>query len=377
MIYESKKSAILQVDVKISLPDGSSISYDQIKVGDEILTVDDNNQLCTTIVSDISEVPFKINEKLKFQVKRSGSGNLGRHCVICADPNLLIYDFDKKDFISAKSFIIDNHVLMHKKNLELSFVQKSILNGIMLGDASLHSVNHSAAVYWSHVEYDKLYCEWIAQGLTDIYLKSSERVITSGFGSKMHCASTCFLSSIKEKYDLWFLNKKKIVPESIIDEINPLTMAFWYMDDGCRNHNTSFYQEDRVTFSTCGFSENDCKILIKSLEKFGMIPSFKIFDGYNYLCLNTDDSEKFFVYVAPYIPPVMQRKLPDRYKGSPGWIPSKILGEYRSKLIPQIVSDISFSDKQISNHTNSYFKITTESGKFFANTILVKGIEND
>jgi hypothetical protein len=65
-------------------------------------------------------------------------------------------------------------------------------------------------------------------------------------------------------YDLFYVNKKKIIPVNIIDLIGPATLALWIMSDGW-NHNKG------VIIATNAFSYAENQLLIEALnEKFAL-----------------------------------------------------------------------------------------------------------
>ena len=72
--------------------------------------------------------------------------------------------------------------------------------------------------------------------------------------------STLSLPLFTEFYNLFYKNKKKIVPINIIDLIDPVSLAFFIMCDG---YNT----KTGVALATNAFSNSDNELLIKALNK--------------------------------------------------------------------------------------------------------------
>ena len=157
--------------------------------------------------------------------------------------------------------------------------------------------------------------------------------------------------------------RTKIGPERIINDIDPISLAFWYMDDGSLTHIEG--QEDRATISTCGFNQQDHEILTKALKKFNIEPVVFESKGYLSIRLNAPYAERFFLLIAPYIPPIMQYKLPVRYRGHLGWIPGEISQE-RQRVIEQ--QFINFTPDNIKG---TGYSIYTELGNLFCNEALI------
>jgi hypothetical protein len=107
---------------------------------------------------------------------------------------------------------------------------------------------------------------------------------------------------------------------------------------------------------------------MESLRRFGIIGVIYTSDKYLRIRLNEEDAEKFFLLVAPYIPPSMQYKLPERYRGGHGWIPSGTM-QYKPMLTMQIVDAV--EDQYKSSSESCRYDIETETHNFFANGILV------
>jgi hypothetical protein len=124
-------------------------------------------------------------------------------------------------------------------------------------------------------------------------------------GSKAH--KTPYHKSVKKKITQW-----------ILDQITPLSLAVWYMDDGSYSSSTS----SNLTLATQGFTQEETRMLIKKLNEFGI-------DGTFYLApLNQPCGQKnqgsiyipakshprFFDLVAPYMLPYFDYKLPESYR---------------------------------------------------------------
>jgi ubiquinol-cytochrome c reductase cytochrome b subunit len=106
-------------------------------------------------------------------------------------------------------------------------------------------------------------------------------------------------------HDLWYVNRVKIVPESIKDYLTPLALAIWLMDDGAR-------VSKGLKFCTNSYTYSDCLLLVQVLyENFGIKASVQ----------SSGAPNQFLVYVwkesmpilreicYPYVIPEMRYKL--------------------------------------------------------------------
>jgi hypothetical protein len=163
-------------------------------------------------------------------------------------------------------------------------------------------------------------------------------------------------------HDKWIIKDKKQFPKSAISRVGPIALAFWYMDDGSLSHYEN--QEDRVCFACNNFSDNSIKNLQKVFSKFN-INSIAYKAKGNRIRLNADDAEKFFLLIAPYVPKIMQYKLPKRYKGHNGWLPSQ-KSQYKRWYTDQKIKSIKYVQK-----SSKKYDLETETHNFFANGVLV------
>jgi hypothetical protein len=138
------------------------------------------------------------------------------------------------------------------------------------------------------------------------------------------------------------------------------------MDDGSLGHSDDG-SEDKANFAVCRYSKCDCEVLMQGLARFGITAKYYDTQGYSRLRLNADDAERFFLLVAPYIPPAMQYKLPARYRGHAGWLP-EASKTYKPLLVTQIITSIEIDESPLSKYR---YDIETDTHNYFANHVLV------
>lgn len=98
-----------------------------------------------------------------------------------------------------------------------------------------------------------------------------------------------------------YIDGKKHISFDVIEDLDPLGLAIWYMDDGYVTNNSCI-------FSTCSFTEHEQELLAYFLlGRFGL--HFTVGKNDNSLYLKSADFPKFKELVSPYILECMKYKL--------------------------------------------------------------------
>lgn len=296
---------------------------------------------------------------ITFNRRKVGRGNYFGS--IRCTPNHRIFNINRNDFIEADKLIVGDTIRLVRSELSLTPIQEQVLIGKMLGDGNYGHNKSTGFVRFSHKKDHEDYLSWTEDALGEICGNRQNECI-SGYGTKMVRSRSVSNGFIKELFQDWFSDKHKEVPTSIISKLGPIALAFWYMDDGSLGHDKN--QEDRALFATNGFSEKSVDNLLLALQKFDIHGVKYKSSGWR-IRLNSDDAEKLFLIVAPYIPPIMQYKLPERYRGHPGWMPSK-KNAFKQMCVDQQIISI----EQISENRQRY-DIETDTHNYFANGVLI------
>lgn len=205
-------------------------------------------------------------------------------------------------------YIIRNIDLKRIKNREAGLYNKdqiSIIIGSLMGDACISkdgdlTISHGEpfykyALYKKSILNGKIYRGY--SGFRDEY---SNYILRVGSGEQM-------------KYLRENVYKKEKSLTELSKLANYLSLAFWYMDDGC------LVKKRSAQFHTEGFALDDLEESIKILkEKFDLnfrISPRKIRGQKRYILrLNYDDSDKFFSNISKWIPISMRYKIPELYR---------------------------------------------------------------
>lgn len=363
-----KLHGCLKQDSKITYLNGSKKPICRVQIGDTLIGMQEGKVVPSIVLRKFDNGKGGNWLKIKATKYNSGRGQSEVN-ITCTDEHRF-FSPSANDFVKAKSLLVGDVIQVLRTDYCLSPIQEQVLLGKMLGDGRL-SINSdvSALVEFCHCTKDIGYFDWTVKALGSIFT-GTKNFYKSGYGSDMVRGKTACLSLIKDKFSSFINNGVKIVPEWVADELTPLSLAFWYMDDGSLSHHPS--QNDRASFAVCAFTETDCAVLQRGLKKLGINSTYRTSknkkDGpaYSRIYLNADDAERLFLLVAPYIPVCMQRKLPERYRGHEGWIPVPN-NEYKPAFVNQKIISIS----KIDDANLTRYDLETTTNNYIANDILV------
>ena len=227
----------------------------------------------------------------------------------CLDCNILITNYsirckkcsNKFSTNTLKNISIKKQIIKYK-SLLLSKDAEQVLLGSLLGDGSLRKPKYSSSYSEAHSLKQKDYLLW----KRDI-LNLPHRLSLVCFNQLKEYFEIVYqtnaLPQLIPYYNLFYPNGKKIVTQEILDKLEPLAIATWYMDDG------SYDLE--VHLATNCFSY-ESHLLIQNWFKFKWGINTVIRQNkkkqYN-IAIKRRDSPLFINLVKDYIPPSMQYKI--------------------------------------------------------------------
>lgn len=151
------------------------------------------------------------------------------------------------------------------KHLQLTPLQKEVLVGILLGDGCLRKLDSHAFLKYdqSIVRKDLVYFVYL---LFQDFVGSSPNVRIKG-GAPHSTSFRTYAHHLFDVYDGQFYkedpygNRRKVVPHLLQKWITPISLAFWFMDDGSKNGSGGYY------LHTENFYVHECKVLQSILRK--------------------------------------------------------------------------------------------------------------
>ena len=125
--------------------------------------------------------------------------------------------------------------------MHLTRRQNNILIGLILGDGCLEKNGKNIRLRIEHGIGQKEYLKWLADEFGDLSSGKIRRFSTIHSKTKkcyerIHFSSFS-LNCFNEYYNLFYSNKRKVIPNNIKEILtNPLSLAVWFMDDGYRRN---------------------------------------------------------------------------------------------------------------------------------------------
>lgn len=178
--------------------------------------------------------------------------------------------------------------------------QKSILVGCLLGDGTMRK-KKNAYLEINHCFAQKELVDWLYEKFENFVLTKPKWRKTNG-SREAYRFSTRSLPVFTEYYDLFFIDKKKVIPQNL--KLDCLSLAVWFMDDGSKN-NSSVY------LNTQQFSKQEQLRLIELLWKdFGIESTINKDKIYLRIRIRTKSAKRFVQLIDKFVFPGFKYKYP-------------------------------------------------------------------
>lgn len=196
------------------------------------------------------------------------------------------------------------------KKIPFTQEQKDLIVGTVLGDGciALHGrKNKSARLIVGHCEKQKDFLMW-KKGILGNFVNVINKKEDEKKNSIMYSFSTVTHNEFKFYRNLFYSGNKKIIKDELINHINPLSLAAWFLDDGTLMKNVN------MRLSTDSFTKEENEKLQWILKCNFDIRS-KVCEytrnnkKYYYMSFNKENSLKMTEIIAPYSIECMQYKL--------------------------------------------------------------------
>lgn len=118
--------------------------------------------------------------------------------------------------------------------------------------------------------------------------------------------------------ELCIKNRKFIVTSEFCEKLEPISLAFWYMDDGSLKHADDNNISPNIIISSNSFSKGENELLINCLnKKFGIEANLRREKKYWSIYITTEGTKKFLKLISPYIHPCLRYKTLKEYRDIP------------------------------------------------------------
>lgn len=189
----------------------------------------------------------------------------------------------------------------------LTYEQKQLVLGTLLGDAGLHRRTRNGhdqlEFYISHGLDQKDYIEYIANLL-------GVKVGTYHKGQKSFGAGEPYLRfsygnkpELSKIFELCFKDGKKTITDEWLEQVDAPAIAYWFMDDGSSSFDIAGHKTVMVRFATQCFSKQENLCLMEKLLEFGIQSTLrKVVDGTGYnIYVRQNSVNKLMDLIEPYI----------------------------------------------------------------------------
>ena len=196
--------------------------------------------------------------------------------------------------------------MARKITKKLSKEQKSLLIGLLLGDGTISS---NYVFKLSHSEAQREFLQWKVDLLNKFNIKNNgikEYISKCGYniGKNVLYSQMSLNPTIKALRRTIYIPKKTIT-RRLLNWLNPLGIAIWYMDDGCINVNTSKQRssiQHTIKIATC-VDEPTINIIIQYFLEVWNIKfrPFKEGKGTFSIASSTEEDCKKFIEIVKHI----------------------------------------------------------------------------
>ncbi|MFW9872485.1 MAG: hypothetical protein ACFFG0_05225 [Candidatus Thorarchaeota archaeon] len=184
--------------------------------------------------------------------------------------------------------------------------QKEIIYGTLLGDSCLYKEKKckSVRMSFSHSVKQIEYVKWLRKNLNNIITNKEIKLYKYKKGNISINTCSYSLHWFRDLYKIFYKNNRKTISQEVLDLLTPLSLAIWFMDDGC-------HCKSGTNLATCSFNYNE-HILIQKwfITKYSI--ETKIYNvpyGSGYLLhFNSANLKKLIKLIEKYIIPSMRYK---------------------------------------------------------------------
>lgn len=239
------------------------------------------------MILDEGLTPYQVADKLGYG--EGGWSNIYKYCREYG----IEFDFSK------------NHDL---RDIPFTQRQKEIVLGSLLGDAYLRPSGNSFSLSFTHGEKQKAYLDWKRNEFKNFVTQEDYYCSSREFRGNLPCYSFGTINHpyLSELHAMCYDSGKKDVCTDWVNQLSPLSLAVWYMDDGSINK-----RYGTIVLCTNSFSHEGQLLLIDCLSsRFGVKAVLEPRrNNQTVLRINASQRYRFLELVSPHIPDCMSYKL--------------------------------------------------------------------
>lgn len=180
---------------------------------------------------------------------------------------------------------------------KLTNIQKEVLLGTVLGDSCLFKYNKNGypSLVCSHSLKQKDYLQLKLDIFRDFVYDKKVKKYNKKTGAKF-CFRTSCSKVFYDFYKMFYINNVKVINKNILDMLTPISLAFWFQDDGSRCKNRG------LAIHTNSFKYDEVDLICKwFFEKHGIYCSPQRRAKNQYVVfMSNRTTEKFAEIVLPW-----------------------------------------------------------------------------
>lgn len=200
--------------------------------------------------------------------------------------------------------------------IELNIEQFEAGIGLILGDAYIRSRDEGKTYCMQFEWKNKAYMDHVCL-LYDQWVLSpphkKERVNHLGNLVITWGAQTFKHQAFNKLANLFIVNNKKTIPNNLVENyLTPMSLAYWFMDDGGKWDYNKNSTNKSIVLNTQSFTFEEVEYLVKGLRnKFQLNCYVKINKNKPIIYIDSMSYLIFYNLIKPYLIPLMMYKLPN------------------------------------------------------------------
>lgn len=182
----------------------------------------------------------------------------------------------------------------------LTEAQCSIVIGCLLGDGTMRC-KANALLEVNHAFAQRDYVDWKFHQLIDL-CRTAPKARKGNGGRIAYRFTTLSLPQLTSLYRAFYQGRRKVIPGLLT--LTPLTLAVWFMDDGCRSHRALY-------LNTQQFDLDSQARLVEMLRKqWGVVSTLNRDKQYSRIRVAVGSVGRFREVIGPHLLEQFNYKLP-------------------------------------------------------------------